>query len=195
MRQLPDPFSFIARPLLIFMNLTTNLILEACVFLLQETSNKEKTLNESAMEQEQGLTTTDDWQLTWNGPVITIHECVSLMSHDVTTWDQKLSPGNCDLAPHIAPSPTIKLGPNYRESLCAGHTKEEAISIYSYHWYRKITYCLFRSYAFRFLIRGNLCLSIWVGVCYLHYFKRNEILFRLPFCPMVPSPLLLKSDS
>ena len=161
MRPLPDPFSFIARPLLI-------LILEACVFLLQETSNKEKTLNEPAMEQDQSLTTTDDWQLTWNGPVITIHECVSLMSHDVTTWDQKLSPGNCDLAPHIAPSPTIKLGPNYRESLCAGHTKEEAILIYSYHWYLLHTACFDR------MLSGFWsCLSIWVGVCYLHYFKRG----------------------
>ena len=42
------------------MNLTTNLLLEACMFLLQETSNKEKTLNEPAMEQDQSLTTTDD---------------------------------------------------------------------------------------------------------------------------------------
>ena len=150
------------------MNLTTNLLLEACMFLLQETSNKEKTLNEPAMEQDQSLTTTDDWQLTWNGPVITIHECVSLMSHDVTTWDQKLSPGNCDLAPHIAPSPTIKLGPNYRESLCAGHTKEEAILIYSYHWYLLHTACFDR------MLSGFWsCLSIWVGVCYLHYFKRG----------------------
>ena len=55
------------------------------------------------------------------------------MSHDVTTWDWKLGPGNCDLAPYMAPSPTIKLGPNYRESLCTGHTKEEAISFHSNH--------------------------------------------------------------
>ena len=173
------------------MNLTTNLLLEACMFLLQETSNKEKTLNEPAMEQDQSLTTTDDWQLTWNGPVITIHKCVSLMSHDVTTWDQKLSPGNCDLAPHIAPSPTIKLGPNYRESLCAGHTKEEAILIYSYHWYRRITYCLFRSFSGFW---SDAYQFEWVSViCIIS--REDEILFRLPFCPMVPSSLLLKSDS
>ena len=65
-----------------------------------------------------------------HGPVITIHQCVSLMSRNVTTWDWKFCPGNCDLALHIAPSPKIKLGPNYHESLWLGQIKEEAISIH-----------------------------------------------------------------
>ena len=68
--------------------------------------------------------------MTWTGPVITIHQCVSLMSRNVTTWDWKLGPGNCDLALHIAPSPKIQLGPNYHESLWLGQIKEEAISIH-----------------------------------------------------------------
>ena len=145
-----------------FLNLTANLFLEACAFLLQETSNWISPLKWHqllvfrfvkvwpGMELDKSLTEnyylkcSDDWHGLWTGPVITIHQCVSLMSHDVTTRDWKLGPGNCDLALHIAPSPTIKLGPNYHESLWTGHKKEEAISIHPKHWYIKyIEYTLY----------------------------------------------------
>ena len=148
-----------------FLNLTANLFLEACAFLLQETSNWISPLKWHqllvfrfvkvwpGMELDKSLTEnyylkySDDWHGLWTGPVITIHQCVSLMSHDVTTRDWKLGPGNCDLALHIAPSPTIKLGPNYYESLWTGHKKEEAISIHPKHWYIKyIEYTLYLNF-------------------------------------------------